>query len=47
MTVSVAGAALFVRYSMAQFLRFWIARITYEQQAQTDRVVDAIKQKSQ
>jgi hypothetical protein len=46
-SVSIAGAALFVRYSIAQFLRFWIARITYEQQAQTDRVVDAIKQKSQ
>ena len=46
-SVSVAGAALFVRYSIAQFLRFWIARLTYEQQAQTDRVVDAIKQKSQ
>ena len=46
-SLSIAGAALFVRYSIAQFLRFWIARLTYEQQAQTDRVVDAIKQKSQ
>jgi hypothetical protein len=46
-SVSIAGAALFVRYSLAQFLRFWIARLTYEQQAQTDRVVDAIKQKNQ
>ncbi len=45
--VSIAGAALFVRYSIAQFLRFWIARITYEQQAQTDRVVDALKQRDQ
>ncbi|MEY2431885.1 MAG: hypothetical protein QOC92_1610 [Acidimicrobiaceae bacterium] len=41
--VTVAGAALFVRYSVAQFLRFWLARLTYEQQAQTDRVVDAIR----
>jgi hypothetical protein len=41
--VTVAGAALFVRYSVAQFLRFWLARLTYEQQAQTDRVVEAIK----
>jgi hypothetical protein len=46
-SLSIAGGALFVRYSLAQFLRFWIARLTYEQQAQTDRVVDAIKQKSQ
>jgi TRAP-type C4-dicarboxylate transport system permease small subunit len=42
-TVSIAGAALFLRYSFAQFLRFWLARLTYEQHAQTDRVVDAIK----
>ena len=40
---TIAGAALFVRYSVAQFLRFWLARLTYELQAQTDRVVDAIK----
>jgi hypothetical protein len=45
--VTVTGAALFVRYSIAQFLRFWIARVTYEQQAQTDRIVDAIKQQDQ
>ena len=41
--VSVVGGAVFVRYSVAQFLRFWLARLSYEQQAQTDRVVDAIK----
>jgi hypothetical protein len=41
-SVTVAGGALFVRYSIAQFLRFWLARLTYEQQAQTDRVVDAL-----
>jgi hypothetical protein len=42
-SLTVAGGALFVRYSVAQFLRFWLARLTYEQQAQTDRVVEAIK----
>lgn len=42
-SASVVGGALFVRYSVAQFLRFWLARLTYEQQAQTDRVVEAIK----
>jgi hypothetical protein len=24
-------------------MRFWLARFTYEQQAQTDRIVDALK----
>ena len=37
--VSLAGGALFLRYSLATFLRFWLARLIYEQQAQTDRIV--------
>ncbi len=41
--VTVVGAALFLRYSIAQFLRFWLARFVYEQQSSTDRVVEAIK----
>ena len=40
--LAVVGAALFVRYSTAQLLRFWLARLVYEDQAQTDRVVEAI-----
>ena len=39
-TVSIAGGALFLRYSLATFLRFWLARLIYEQQTQTDRIVD-------
>ena len=39
----IVGAALFVRFSLAQFFRFWLARVTYEQQVQTDRVVEAVK----
>ena len=42
LTLTVAGGALFLRYSIAQFLRFWLARLSYEQQAQTDRVVAAL-----
>ncbi|MGZ4717959.1 MAG: hypothetical protein ACXWCB_14825 [Acidimicrobiales bacterium] len=41
-SITVAGGALFVRYSMAMFLRFWLARLSFEQQAQTDRVVAAL-----
>lgn len=44
-SLTVAGAALFVRYSVAQFLRFWLARLTYEHQAQTDRIVEALTPK--
>src|SRR4051794_8536291 len=42
LTLAVVGAALFVRYSMATFLRFWLARLSWGQQAQTDRLVEAL-----
>jgi hypothetical protein len=37
--ISIVGGALFLRYSLAQFFRFWLARLSYEQQAATDRLV--------
>jgi hypothetical protein len=45
LTLSVFGAALFVRYSFAQFLRMWLLRQLYEGQANTDRLVDAIEER--
>lgn len=42
LTVAVVGSALFVRYSMAQFLRFWMARNSWEQSHQIDRLVEAL-----
>jgi hypothetical protein len=41
--ITVIGAALFLRYSIAQFLRFWLARLSYEQQHQTDRLIESLK----
>jgi hypothetical protein len=35
---AVVGAALFLRYSLASFLRFWLARLIYEQRVQADRL---------
>ncbi len=44
-TVALIGGALFLRYSIASFLRFWLARLIYEQKAQTDRLLeDGIEQ---
>jgi hypothetical protein len=42
LSVTVAGGAVFVRYSIAQFLRFWLARLSYEQQHQTDRLIEKL-----
>ena len=41
-SLAVVGGAMYLRYSLAGFLRFWLARLTYEQKAQTDRVVSAV-----
>ena len=38
----IAGAALFVRFSMSRYLRFWLIRIVHESRANTDRLVEAI-----
>ena len=38
-TTAVIGGALFLRYSIASFFRFWLARLIYEQKAQTDRLL--------
>jgi hypothetical protein len=38
----VLGGALFLRYSMAKFLRFWLLRQLYEGQAHVDEVVAAM-----
>ena len=46
LTLAVAGAALFLRYSLAAFLRMWLLRQLYEGQANTDRIVEAVSDKS-
>jgi hypothetical protein len=38
LTLAVVGAALFVKGALAGFLRFWMARLCYEQQVQADRL---------
>lgn len=43
MALIIAGAALFLRYSLARYLRFWLIRLIHESRSNTDRVVDAIE----
>jgi hypothetical protein len=40
--LAILGVGLFLRFSLARLLRFWMARLVVEQQAQTDRVVEAL-----
>lgn len=37
LTLTVIGMAVFLRYSLGRFLRFWLLRLIYEQQDATDR----------
>lgn len=39
----IAGAALFVRYSLARYMRFWLVRLVHESRSNTDRIVEAIE----
>lgn len=43
----IAGAALFVRYSLGRYMRYWLIRMTYESRANTDRIVQAIENAGQ
>ncbi|HYI60462.1 MAG TPA: hypothetical protein VEW93_01505 [Acidimicrobiales bacterium] len=38
----VVGAALITRFSLARLFRYWLARIVYEHQVQTDRTIEAL-----
>lgn len=43
LALAVVGAAVFLRYSMARFLRFWLLRQLYEGQSHIDQVVAALQ----
>lgn len=42
LALAVVGLGLFIRFSLSRIMRFWLARMVVEQQAQTDRVVEAL-----
>ena len=46
LAITIVGAALYVKAALAGFLRFWMARLSYEQQAQGDRVAAAVKERT-
>lgn len=41
--LSIGGAALWLRYSMSRYLRYWLIRLVYEQRQQTDDLVEALR----
>lgn len=46
LTLVLVGVALFVRYSLAKFLRFWLVRLIHEHRTETDRLIAAINSRT-
>ena len=44
--ISVVGIVLWLRNSITRYLRYWIIRLVYEQREQTDRLIEALRDKS-
>jgi hypothetical protein len=38
----ITGSVLFARYSMTKYLRYWLIRLIYEQEAQAERIEQAL-----
>jgi uncharacterized membrane protein YidH (DUF202 family) len=40
LTITMVGTGMFLRYSFAKFLRLWLLRQSYENQANIERLID-------
>ena len=45
--LTIVGAALFLRYSLGRYLRFWLLRLIHEEHTTADRQVDALERLGQ
>lgn len=43
LALTIAGTALYVRVSFGRLLRYWLVRLVHEHRSETDRLIDAIK----
>ena len=43
--VALIGIVIWLRNSLTRYMRFWIIRLVYEQREQTDRLIEALKQR--
>ncbi len=41
---AVGAAALYVRASLTRYFRYWLVRLVYEDRANTDRLIEALKE---
>jgi hypothetical protein len=43
--ISVVGIVIWVRNSITRYMRYWIIRLVYEQREQTERLIEALRDK--
>jgi hypothetical protein len=43
LAATVVGAALFLRYSLGRYLRFWLLRLVFEEHTTADRLAEALE----
>lgn len=43
LAVALIGAVVWIRNSITRYLRWWLVRLVYEQREQTDRLIDALR----
>jgi ABC-type Fe3+ transport system permease subunit len=41
--LALGAVALFVRYALTRWFRYWLVRLVFEDRQQTDRIVEALK----
>jgi hypothetical protein len=41
--IALGAVALFVRASLTRYFRYWLVRLVFEDRANTDRLIDALK----
>jgi len=44
--LAVGAVGLFVRASLTRYFRYWLVRLVYEDRANTDRLIEALKDKN-
>ena len=42
--IAIGAAAIYVRASLTRYFRYWLVRLVYEDRANTDRLIEAIKE---
>jgi len=44
--IALGAVALFVRASLTRYFRYWLVRLVYEDRANTDRLIEALREKN-